>query len=561
MKKIRTMNDPDLAYADEVRSSGMKLDESVLDLVAPTVDEAGSQLALVDVTPDVSLIKKSGQTGYKAYESIAELADNSIDERIAGQKLRIDIILNRDKKVGGRITVTDNASGMDQEKLQNAMIMARSTKSGEKIGLFGMGMKTGASNLGQRFSITTTTQELDYGLRMTYDETEFLKNGQWKMAINKIPKPFSHGTRIDITAIRVSLYPELVNVIRGRLARYFKHFIKNELAEIYVNQLPVDPMEPKLVEGYTKTFEFIVNDKQVRGWAGIRATGSQIGRYGFDLVRHNRIVSQHNKIGFNPHPSLSWIEGELFLDNFEVTANKREFVQDTPDWRALEKRLQEEIKDVIRNSRKRAVNQLPKREEEAASNFAGEMSDLMQSSQMRADLRLQILNNEEERESTPTGGASPNGKQTRSKGEEAGKARSADGKVIPLTSTSPLDKVSRVVTELVGIRIVHESGRLGSYAPYFVSEADERVDGTTINVMTNLDHPVYRNINDFSLDTRVKENIVEACAKFLCEKENVDSVEDFIAHKSMILKRHTINKLRLENVEDLDPMDAIFGEG
>jgi hypothetical protein len=556
MAKIRVMNDPDLAYADEAGgSSGMKLDESVLDLMAPPVQKAGTDLAVVDITPDVSLIRKSGQTGYKAHESIAELVDNPLDERLPSEKVRIDIFINRDKKVGGRITVVDNAAGMDQGKLQNAMVMARSSKTSDKIGMFGMGMKTGASNLGSRFTIETTTKDMKYGLQMTYDETAFLKANEWKMVIKKIAKPFDHGTRIDITGIRVSLYPELVNVVRGRLARYFKHFIKNNLAEIFVNGLPVEPVEPKLVEGYTKHFEFAVNGKNVRGWAGIRATGSQIGRYGFDLVRNNRIVSQHNKLGFNPHPALSWIDGELFLDQFEVTSNKRDFVHDTDDWKALEKRLREELKEVVRNSRKRANNQLPKREDEAAKGFAEEMSELMESSPMRADVRLRMLNNET---SATTAADQEAKKPTRGK-DRKGTSDTEDN-VIPLNPGKPYNRVEAVVAELVGVKVIHQAGKLGAYAPYFVSESDERADGTTIRVMTNLDHPVYRNITDFDMSTRVKDNMVEACAKYLCEKENVDSIEDFIAHKSMILKRHAQIKLKLEDVEDLDPVDAIFGE-
>jgi hypothetical protein len=483
------------------------------------------------------------------------LVDNSVDERLEGAKVHVKIYINRDKKVGGRITVSDDAAGMDQAKLQNAMVMARSAKTGAKIGMFGMGMKTGASNLGDRFIIETTTKDMDYGLQMTYDEAAFIKDGEWKMVIKKIPKPFPHGTRIDITGIRVSLYPELVNVVRGRLARYFKHFVKNGVAEISVNDLPVEPMEPKLVEGYTKQFEFTVNGKNVRGWAGIRATGSQIGRYGFDLVRHMRIVSQHNKIGFNPHPALGWIDGELFLDEFEVTSNKRDFVQDTHDWKALEKRLKEELKDVIRNSRKRANNQLPKREDEAAKGFAEEMSDLMESSQMRADVRLRMLNNE-------TSAIASDDEEAEKVMRRKGRKRTAGGEdnVIPLKPEQPHNRAEAVVAELVGVRVLHQAGKLGAYAPYFVSESDERADGTTIRVMTNLDHPVYRNITDFDMSTRVKDNIVEACAKYLCEKENVDSIEDFIAHKSMILKRHAQIKLKLQDVEDLDPVDAIFGE-
>lgn len=38
----------------------------------------------LDITPDKSLIRKLGSTGYRTYEALSELVDNSIDARTSG---------------------------------------------------------------------------------------------------------------------------------------------------------------------------------------------------------------------------------------------------------------------------------------------------------------------------------------------------------------------------------------------------------------------------------------------------------------------------------------------
>jgi hypothetical protein len=56
----------------------------------------------------------------------------------------------------------------------------------------------------------------------------------------------------------------------------------------------------------------------------------------------------------------------------------------------------------------------------------------------------------------------------------------------------------------------------------------------------------------------VKENIVEALAIHLCEKNGVDSIEDFITWKSQILKRHAQMVLGQEN-DEAEAVDTMLG--
>jgi hypothetical protein len=549
MAKAVSLDELDVAYdEDDVHQSKAKTDERVLDLSAPPVEESSEALKTVDITPDVSLIRKSGQTGYRAWESLAEFDDNSVDNRIPGEQLVVENYITRDKTVGNKITVIDNGTGMTEAELEKSMVLAYSVKTGDKIGMFGMGMKTAASNLGKRFTITTCTAEMDHALQLTYDEAKFVASGKWEVSLAKIRKPFPHGTRIDITQLRVNLYGELVNTVKRNLAANFKHFIDNGEVVIKVNDDVVKPEEPELLEGYTTHFQFVVNGKRVHGWAGLKKTGSQRGRYGFDLIRHNRIVSRYAKIGFVPHPALTWIQGELFLDNFEVTANKRDFVRDTDDWNELSKKVYEAIKEVVRNSRKRAHKNLPLREREQADQFSKELEQVSASNGLRSDVRVAVLDAALEAEaeaaegqsgSAATKGGTAKG-GTGPKGDKSGKGVN---NVVPLTPKDATKRADRITTELLGVKIVHEVAALGTRLPYWEYDVDERVGETIVHVVTNLDHPVYRNITDFDLATRIKENIVEALASHLCDVNGVNTREDFITWKSLILKRHAQMKL------------------
>src|SRR3989344_8460939 len=104
----------------------------------------------VNITPDKSLMIKIGQKNYRIQEAIAELVDNSVDARLPNEKLLIDISLSGDK-----IILEDNASGMDEEMFTDAVILGKSSKQ-NKLGLYGLGLKTACMNLGKKFTIISS---------------------------------------------------------------------------------------------------------------------------------------------------------------------------------------------------------------------------------------------------------------------------------------------------------------------------------------------------------------------------------------------------------------------
>jgi len=49
----------------------------------------------------------------------------------------------------------------------------------------------------------------------------------------------------------------------------------------------------------------------------------------FDLIRHNRVMAEHQKVGFKANNHYPYMVGELHLDDFPVTNNKTAFRLDT----------------------------------------------------------------------------------------------------------------------------------------------------------------------------------------------------------------------------------------
>src|SRR4051812_46286911 len=102
----------------------------------------------VDITPDVSLLRKVGQSGHSISDAIAELVDNALDARELGRSVRVSVELDAD---AATLTVRDNAGGMSAKQLAQALVLGRSEKCEDQIGRFGLGLKTACSSLGSRF--------------------------------------------------------------------------------------------------------------------------------------------------------------------------------------------------------------------------------------------------------------------------------------------------------------------------------------------------------------------------------------------------------------------------
>jgi hypothetical protein len=321
--------------------------------------EKTTKLKHINILPDRTLIPKIGYTGYSVSQAIAELVDNSVDARRDGELLTVEINLFPSQN---EIEVSDDGIGMDEETAANSIRLAHSDKA-DKLGEFGLGLKTAASSLGKTFEITTTQRSSAEQYMLEYDEDRWLRDGDWTKFEMRVKSGIDQelsGTVIRIKNLRFKIYPNLPGNVRTDLATRFAPFIETGEVRIKVNtkwcvpqplELKQDYCLPDGKEPFRMTLE---SGSEVWGWRGLLRRGSEKGEYGFRVFRRGRLILQHAKIGFNPHPESRQIVGELHVDHLPVTHNKREFIQSSMLYQELVKEdgvFWNFMRDLVREAR------------------------------------------------------------------------------------------------------------------------------------------------------------------------------------------------------------------
>jgi len=302
---------------------------------------------------------KIGQTGYSVLQAISELVDNSIDAREDGKVLTVEIFFDSDK---GMVEISDDGVGMGEQTAADSMKLAHSAKK-NKLGEFGLGLKTAATSLGRNFQIATTQKGNDEEYIMEYDEEKWLKSGDWtkhEMKIKSGVDKRRSGTTIRIRNLHFKHYGNLPGNIRKDLATRFAPFIENGEVRIKVNTKWCEPESLDLKTEYhapdgKEQFRMkLESGNEVHGWRGLLKKGSNRGDYGFRVFRRGRLIMQFAKLGFNPHPEARQIVGEIHLDHVPVTHNKREFIEESPLFREINNEegiFWKFMKDLVREAR------------------------------------------------------------------------------------------------------------------------------------------------------------------------------------------------------------------
>jgi hypothetical protein len=484
----------------------------------------------VDITPDVSLLKKAGEVNYRVPTAIAELVDNPIDARLPGRKLTVEVKL-RIRKAGNEIIVSDNASGMTDDEVEKAMKMGYSEKSGDKIGEFGLGLKTATSNLGRHVEIVTATESSDVAHRLVYDEIKFIEAGEWTLEIEELEnKPFPHGTVITITDLKVNLYGGVKDTLLGRVGKTFRHFISSGEVEILVNGDAAEPYQYPTIPEYDTELATEINGKLVRGWVSLAESRSSKSGYGFDLVRRNRVVVENVKIGIPAGQATSTMIGELHLDDFDVVNNKVDFRRGTDDWVALTEWLESGVLDDLKREARKKANpgQLDKRSEAEVETFIGDVRKALQSEELHVDLDRRAL--DASLDAAERGDTDP--------------TLSNDQLRAPSGLTTVEDfRHSRAKTVLRNLTVIHEVMPLGRGTAYKTWDVDGVGVHKRLTVRTNQDHAMYEAFGeDFLL--WVKHNIAEAVAEYFTESSGL--TQQMLDIKSDILKHVASIELAVE---------------
>ncbi len=305
----------------------------------------------IDITPDKSLFPKIGQTGYTVAQALSELIDNSIDARDGRVEIRIKIDKQKDC-----IIVEDNGVGMNEEVAGNSIKLGSSKKKDGDLGQFGIGLKASCMSLGKKFTLETSPKGHDEEYVLIFDEDEFLATGKWdqfEIKINKGADKDRSFTRIRIDKLKIKFYSNFFEVLKRHLSERFSPFIANDEVIIMVNNEKVKAEPFEIFSDSKKDFSIkLSNGQEVTGWTGILKIGS-VERSGFNLYRYKRLIRVHEKLGYVYHPSKMAITGEIQMDPFPVTINKREFETENQYYVEFFEKFSEYLKPILAEVQKR----------------------------------------------------------------------------------------------------------------------------------------------------------------------------------------------------------------
>lgn len=202
----------------------------------------------IKITPRVKILTTLRNSGYDNNSAIGDIVDNSID---AGAKnIWIDIVSKHE------ISVSDDATGMSEERLVEAMALGSETdkNSGTTLGRFGFGMKTASLSLGRCLTvitkqpnsgIVTAVHDLDV---MNKEQDIFVDVHRCK-AGEKFSKSFSartrgsnKGTVVVISSIDSLSNPNIATYrtnLKTYIAEVFRNFINNGV-NIFINGIKIE---------------------------------------------------------------------------------------------------------------------------------------------------------------------------------------------------------------------------------------------------------------------------------------------------------------------------------
>lgn len=308
-----------------------------------------------DIRPPLGeILDAYERLSYKAKSAISEFIDNSTGSYFLNKNylrkldspfvLKIDIFYNPIDKI---ISVMDNAMGMNQEELYNALRISRRPIDINGRNEFGMGLKTAASWFSKKWQVITKRADSEFEYSVLVDIEYLKKTKQNDFTIEKKRvKDKSHYTIIRLLDVKRNLNNKMFETLKSEVASiYRKDINQGDISILFNNQellykneeIFIDTTDNLNKEVKVEIDDYVEYNGQkyfIKGFVGILKNGSYKNA-GLTLFRRNRVII--GGVGNNyKHPDLFKgansffslrVFGELSLDNWPVTQAKDAF-----DW-------------------------------------------------------------------------------------------------------------------------------------------------------------------------------------------------------------------------------------
>lgn len=337
----------------------------------------------------VELLDNYKRLPYKVWYAFAEFIDNStqsyennkaiLDAAYQHENTGLHVSIRYQNGNGGFISIEDNSIGMDYDDLESAMTIGKKPSNTNGRSKYGLGLKTASFWFGDRWEIIT--KKLDHAveykvvvdLSKLREQNETNINATGANANEETEKPStvlqfeetsdgidpgSHYTKITITRLNRNIHGNSARKVIDYLRSIYRYDLENGnlLLEFQNQKLTWSSteFEDRMLKDdkgrpFYENFSFKINDKKVRGWAGVLEKGSRRDA-GFSILQANRVIQGWPE-GYRP-PKLfgdqeggtnnlvnQRLFGELFLDGFDVSHTKDEILFTDDDEEVLNETL------------------------------------------------------------------------------------------------------------------------------------------------------------------------------------------------------------------------------
>ena len=195
----------------------------------------------IGLTVDSALITRLGyELVGRAETAVSELIKNAYD----ADARKVEVFFNNTEQPGGTITIKDNGTGMDFDKLKNGFLRISTQDKVDspnserynrpRAGRKGIG-RFATQRIGSQLTITTTKLYMSYALRVTIDWQAYQPNTYLEtilFPIEKVEKNYDEGTELIITGVRESWTDaSILRVHRYVMDLFQPNYLRNNNAQ------------------------------------------------------------------------------------------------------------------------------------------------------------------------------------------------------------------------------------------------------------------------------------------------------------------------------------------
>lgn len=304
------------------------------------------------------IIQSYKRLSYTVWYALAEFVDNSTEAYMRNQE-ELDPILEIEEmnltvnivydEALENIIISDNSIGMTKNDLEAALIVGKKPDYDKGRSRYGLGMKTAACWLGNKWNIKTKRLGETIEHNVTIDVAQ-IANSNLDVNYKQVDKiePLLHYTIITIEDLNRSLGGRTKGKVKDFLRSMYRKDFENLALKIFWQgdllewntETMITAKLHKNKDGSLKkkNFEFSIgegdNKKTVKGWVGVFEKGSRRDA-GFSIIQCNRVIKGwpdsyrpetiYGEGGRNDLVNQRLV-GEIFLDGFAVSHTKDEII-------------------------------------------------------------------------------------------------------------------------------------------------------------------------------------------------------------------------------------------